>query len=145
MIAGTTWGWPVPSSQLLSACPSVSGEWHFLNTCVKINNSDCDQEVDVDWIHLFYHISLNTNTEVSLWCEGNKGIRRMPNTNITMPSRKKAWIHAPSGLSARPQENNFLNACSLDGVQQIRAMLCWRISKTYQGVWLPPSLSSWPV
>lgn len=107
MIAGSTWGWPVPSSQLWSACPSVSGEWQFLNTCVKINSSECDQQVDVDWNHLFYHISLNTNAEVSLWCEGNKGIRRMPKCHITMPSRKKARIHALSGPSTRRQENNF--------------------------------------
>lgn len=35
--SSTTWGWPVPGSQLWSACLSVSGEWQFLNLCVKIN------------------------------------------------------------------------------------------------------------
>ena len=35
-ITSTTWDWPVPSSQLQSACPPVSSKWQFLNRSVKI-------------------------------------------------------------------------------------------------------------
>lgn len=40
----------------LNAYPSVSGEWLIYKWSVEINKK-CDQQVDMDWINLFYHIS----------------------------------------------------------------------------------------
>ena len=41
----------------------------FLKGVLESINSNCDQQVDINWIQLFYHIGMNQNKEFYLWSE----------------------------------------------------------------------------
>lgn len=133
-ITSTTWGWPAPSSQLQSACPSVSSKWHFLNRSVKIIKC-------VDWINVLPHRYEPKTKRFVCDLTAINGSEGCQNKNI-MPPCKQSERMLRQVFRLDNTQATFKMLVSWMAFRSIRAMLCWHISMTYQEVKLLRSLCS---
>ena len=102
-------------------------------------NTNCDQQVDIHWINLFYHIGMNPKHDDFAVIDCNKWIKRMPKNQHHNDTFNLCFIRSVGQTTSNQLLKFLLPEWSEDRPEQFVLRL---ISTTYQAVWLPHSHSS---